>query len=77
MAVGYRNELTEAVFKICSPATRPDLAKAHAPRSKDIGRQPARTPFPVVPNIFQNIGHLQTLAEGYGKTQQFGFSRAE
>ena len=51
------------------PGRKEDRSKPA--RDKDVPRQPARTAPPVLPDVLQDVGHLQALAEGDGQGQQF------
>ncbi len=44
-----------------------DFPQIHAGFVKDLPRQPARAAFLVLPDILQNIRHLQALAERHGQ----------
>ena len=50
---------------------RAQRGQVEAGSEKNVPRQPARTAPPVLPDVLEDIGHLQPLAEGDRQGEQF------
>ena len=77
VAAGDRHELNHAR---CEPGIGPlggQGTQFQPGRTKHVPRQPANAAAPVVPHIFEDVGHLQALAERDRQREQILSTRVD
>src|SRR6266853_4279520 len=70
MGMSHADQLEHAVMESGLVALRRQLRELDTVPGEELLRQPAGSAAAVLPDVLQDVRHLQPLREGYGETMQ-------
>ena len=70
MSMGNANQAPDAAFEPLTVSPCAQVAEVETFFGEQLPRQPASTLLKIFPDIFEDVGHLQALAEGCGQGHQ-------